>query len=135
MQGKQAIQKEAAVLCKYLVGEQSTPHIQRLYAAVVGREKTALGKKDQRIMRYVLRHPRQIVYIDSALALVRPSAALRQRLYAMFAITEATSEHARRYLPVTRPLIYVIVIGLTGLRAAWRAVVGLVLLRVAERRK
>jgi hypothetical protein len=133
MKVKRAIQQEAAVLCNYLVGAPPTAHIQELYAAVINREEATLNRKDELVLRYVLRRPRHLIYLDSALALVRPTAALRQRLYAMFAITEATPEYAPRYLPESKPPLYAVVIGLTGLRAIYRTVIGLVLLHVVER--
>ncbi|HVI69158.1 MAG TPA: hypothetical protein VM581_01750 [Magnetospirillaceae bacterium] len=133
MQVKQTLRQEAAVLCKYVVGAQPTARTQQLYTAVIGREKEMLSKEDALVMQYALKYPGRIIYLDSALALVRPSAALRQRLYAMFAITEATPEHAQRYLPVSTPPLYVVVIGLISLRAVYRTIIGLVLLRVVER--
>jgi hypothetical protein len=133
METDKRIDQEAAALCRYLVGAQPSEHISKLYRAVIRRERQAPSGADARILAYALAHPNQIVYLDSALAVVRPSAALRQRLYAMFAITEATPEYAERYLPVARPPVYILAIGLHGVRAVCRAMVGLVLLHTAGR--
>jgi hypothetical protein len=68
--------------------------------------------------------------LDSGLALVRPHAELRRRLYLLFALLEATPEYADRFLPAARRPWYVIYIAWVGARAAVKGLLGSALVKL-----
>jgi hypothetical protein len=126
------VETEASVLCYYLTGQKPSRHIVELYNDVVLREVTVPSKVDWQIMSYALRHPKTMAMLDGALALLDPDSLLRLRLYAMFAICEATPEYAKQFLPAKHGPFYIITAGLVGVRAVLRTLAGAILIKLIQ---
>lgn len=124
--------REARIFCRYMVGQEPSTKVIDLYKVAISNAAQE-SDKDLQLLRFAVRHPHAISVLDSGLALKRPRALLRRRLYAMFAILEATPEYAAKYLPAKHGPLYIIVIAGIGVRAVLRAIIGLLLLPLAER--
>jgi hypothetical protein len=81
-------------------------------------------------MQTALKHPFLLPYLDAHDAFFRPNSELRQRLYLMFSILEASPDFADSFLPRKHSTWYIITIGAYGLRGIYRLIVGTVLVKV-----
>lgn len=84
----------------------------------------------EKALAAALRRPRLLPFLDAHDALFRPKSQLRQRLYLMFSILEATPDVSQKFLPTKRPRAYIVIAGLLGMRGVLRLVVGGVIVRV-----
>jgi len=124
---KQA-EKEAIIFTKYLVDGEASEQAIELYKNVISKGKP--GEADKKLIKYMLKHPISIGYIDSGLALINPTSEARKRLYIMLAILEASVDYHHLFLAKKRSPIYIIMILYTGLRAVAKALIGMLLVKV-----
>jgi hypothetical protein len=114
---------EAAVFSKYLIGYEPT-------AAQVGLYKrSVLRLPDDATCAAALQHPLLLPYLDAYDAFFRSTSPLRQRLYLMFSILEASPEHTELFLPRQRSGWYVLAIAFYGARGVCRLVIGTVIVK------
>lgn len=123
--------RQARLFGRYLLGETpEEPFLERYVAA----SDTLFSDPPGPVVRFALRWPRALPFLDAASALVRPRGPLRSRLLVMAAVLEASPEHADRFLPdpagAGRQLTETVVAGSLG---GIKALVGLPILLLAER--
>jgi hypothetical protein len=124
----QATEKEARTFAHYLVRKQPSAQAIRLYQTAMQTSKP--DDADQKLLLFVVSHPSSIGLIDAGLVFHRPSSEVRRRLYVMLAILEASPDHSDLFIPKRHSPLYIFVIMYTGMRAAIKAGLGLVLVKV-----
>jgi hypothetical protein len=121
---------EARIFGRYLVGEDpGEPFVDRYGAAA----DTLLDAPPGPVVRFALRWPRTLPFLDAASAVVRPRGPLRSRLLVMAAVLEASPAYADVFLP--RPagaLRQTLDVAITGAVGAVKVVVGLPVLLAAR---
>lgn len=125
---------EGRILARYLLGEDPGARVLQLYDAAIRRANPRpVDDADARVLAYALAHPWSVGPLDAALALAGPrGAALRRRLLIMTAVLEVLPEYSDRFLArVQRGVWFSLTLLVT--RAAFKALVGLGLLKVARR--
>jgi len=123
MKSRPSPSEEAMLFGKYLVGyPPASAHI-ALYQQVAPKTP-ATGT-----YAAALRYPLLLPCLDAYDAFFRPSSMLRQRLYLMFSILEASPEHTELFLPHKRSIWYVFAIAGYGIRGAYRLVIGTILVK------
>lgn len=130
---EEAAPVQAEMLSRYLIGKPPGELITKLYTAAVEAE-TALSPREQVTLSFAFRHPWAVGVLDAGLALLRPHAELRRRIYIMLALLEAAPEYHRYFLPREHSPFYVVIIGLVGVRSVLRLAVGLTLVKFLESR-
>lgn len=128
-----ALQLEARVLARRLIGREPTPAERARYADAVARRAVPLSDRESRLWRRMLARPRLFNAVDGALALVEPRGGIRQRAQIMLAVLEASPEHVDLFLARARPRPLVVLSVLaTGAVAALRAPLGLLVIAVTR---
>lgn len=122
---------EARVFARYLVGREASPQAVKVYEAAM-QGNVAPNATDQKLLHFMLAHPWSIGFIDAGLVFHNATSEARRRLYIMLAILEASPEHTDLFLPVQRSPWYIFTVVWTGIRAVFKAIVGLVLVKVVE---
>ena len=90
----------AIAIARALIGEAPTPEeIQRWHAALERRGLPLLRSRDRALWDRMVRSPGLIGPIDAALALCDPHSPVRQRLFLMLAVLEASPAHVKRFIP------------------------------------
>jgi hypothetical protein len=119
---------EAPFLARYLLGQNADQDVVALFERAARIRPIPTTSSDGRIMTFIRRHPWSIGLFDSALAVWRPGAALRQKLFVMTAILEARPRYCDWFLPADRSRLYGATIFLVCLRSVLKGIAGFVLL-------
>lgn len=119
---------EALVFARYLAGSVPDERTVTLYMKAMKLRQVHLSARDDRIIRFVLRHRWALGFVDSALALNEPRSALRQKLLVMTAILETRPALADLFLPRERSVLYWFAAGWIGFRAVMKMIAGRILL-------
>jgi hypothetical protein len=120
--------QEARIFAQYLLHREPSPGAIRLYiSAMEGSQPSA---SDQKLLDFMTKHPRLIGLIDAGLIFHNSTSEARRRLYLMLAILEAQPENTDMFLPTKRSPFYFTFIVFAGARAAIKATLGLLLVKV-----
>jgi hypothetical protein len=131
MSERETLQNQAQIFGRYLVGTQPDKRAVDLYVkAMTG---TNAKGADATLLQYLQKHPRSVGLIDGGLALVSPQSEVRRRLYIMFAILEASPAYVDKFLPQDRSKLYALHIIGVGIRAAFRGVIGMIIVKIVGR--
>ena len=120
-------EKEARIFTTYLVRREASSQAIQLYKAAVSTSEPT--NSDKKLLRFMVKHPRSIGFIDAGLVLHQPSSEARRRLYVLVAILEASVEYSDVFLAKQRSPFYIFVVFYSGLRAITKAGLGLLLVR------
>jgi hypothetical protein len=130
-----ALEAEARLFSRYLVGTRPAPEIVARYCDASGTLWPAgPGPRDAARLAFVRRHPWSLGPLDAAAALLDPGGQLRGRVLVASAILETTTAHADDFLPRTVPapmLLWRLIA--CGAVAVAQAVAGVALWPVAGR--
>jgi hypothetical protein len=121
---------QAILFGTYYVGHAPSRAAVDLYMRAMQTRHTSITERDAKILVFALHHPKSLGCIDAGLALIRPQAELRRRLFIMFAVLESLPEYCDYFLPQQRSLLYLAAIGFYGFRSIGRALLGVVLIKV-----
>ncbi len=124
-----ALQLEAGVIARRLIGRDPTDAERARYAEAVIAHGVPLSEREARLWRRVLAHPRLFDAVDGALALTQPASPIRQRGYTMLAVLEASPQHADLFLARRRARSLVVLSVLAAATAGGlRALLGLLVI-------
>ena len=120
---------EAEVFARYLIHRQASPQAVQIYTDSL--RSSQPNAADQKLLQFMIKHPRLIGLIDAGLVFHNPTSEARRRLYVMLAILEASPENSDLFLPKQRRPLYIFFVIYAGVRAVIKAVLGLLLVKVA----
>jgi hypothetical protein len=119
---------EAEIFGNYLLGKVPDEKSILLYVEAMHlRPAPAMGK-DKKILEFILKRPRSIGMIDSALAFSKRKSVVRRKILFMSAILETRPQYAELFLQQERSWFYNIYILWVGFRAVMKAVAGKIIL-------
>ena len=122
---------ESIVIAQYLIGQTPSPALQDRYAAAC---RARLREDADVELQFARRHPRFWPFLDAATGILRPHSTVRQRVFLMTALLEATPEYAGFFLkPPEKPLRLMARVAWQGTRGVARIAVGIPLLFWARR--
>jgi hypothetical protein len=122
-----ALQHEAGVIARCLIGVDPTGAERMRYAEAVAAQAVPLTDRERRLWRRMLAQPLLFNAVDGALALVRPGSGIRQRSYTMLAVLETTPTYADLFLARARPRPRVALsVAITAAKGILRMLFGLV---------
>ena len=128
-----ALQHEAGVVARRIIGRDPTDAERRRYAEALTRIAVPLSPRETRLWRRMLAHPWLYDAVDGALALVQPASGIRQRGYTMLAVLEASTAHTELFLARPRPRVRVLLSVLAaGGVGALRTSLGLIVIAVSR---
>lgn len=121
---------QANIFGHYLVREPIAESIRLSYVQAINSKLFKIDRRQQKFLDFVQKHPRSIGLVDAGLALYKPHSEVRRRLYLMLSILEASPEYHEKFLPQARKPFYVFFIAYSGLRAIFKAMLGVALVRL-----
>jgi hypothetical protein len=124
------LEEEARIFTHYLIGKQADSQTIELYKAAVSSSK--LNDADQKLLHFMLSHPKTIGLIDAGLVFHNSSSEARRRLYTILAILEANAEYYDSFLSKDRNPLYILVIAYSCARAVVKALLGILLVKAIE---
>jgi hypothetical protein len=124
-----ALQLEAGVVARRLIGRDPADAERIRYAEAVSRRALPFSDREQRLWQRILARPLLFNAVDGALALVEPTSPIRQRGYIMLAVLEASPEHTDLFLARERArwLVVISVLG-AAIVGGLRALLGLLVI-------
>lgn len=120
---------QAVIFTKYLIGKQPDSQSINLYSQALARGATP-STYDLKILSFIQKYPFWVGCVDGGLALISPHSEVRRRIYIMFAILESQPLFWRDFLPIKRSGWYLFFILFAGLRAVFRAIIGIVIIKI-----
>lgn len=124
------IKREANVFSRYLIGENISDSLVSRYEAAIVYADAELSPQDKKLMKLCLRRPWLTGFVDGGLSILNPLSDLRRRIYIMFAVLETSPKYAHHFLPQHHSPFYLVVLTLVGLRALFRTLVGVAVVKV-----
>lgn len=130
-----AADREACLFGHYLVGREPPSALARRYVEADRVLFTRdAGLPEQRVMAFILRHPRSLPFVDAAAGLLRPDSLLRRKVLVMAAILETSTPFVDEFLPGRTTLTALLaVLATAGFLWTMQLVMGIPLLWLAER--
>ena len=124
------LNRQADILTGYLIQRSiGNDAVYDLYRTVVTEKKQ---QDETKLINFAFRHPSLIPFLDAGLVFVRPESELRRRIYIIFATLESMPEYSGLFLPEKTGLQGLILVVGSGIRAVFRAAMGVILLKVAR---
>jgi hypothetical protein len=124
------LEEEARIFTHYLIGKQADSQAIELYKVAVGSSELSIA--DQKLLHFMLSHPKSIGLIDAGLVFHNSASEARRRLYIMLAILEANADYYDSFLSKDRNPFYVVVIAYSCARAVIKAALGILLVKAIE---
>ena len=126
------LEKEAELFSKYLLNQFPNQTVKVLYVKAMQLSDSSTGIQDKKLVQFVTENNWSIGLIDSGLAIIRPDAEVRRRLYILFALLESMPDYWDHFLPKKRSPFYLIVIVFHGTAAILKATLGIALIKLLE---
>ena len=127
---KNNLDRQAVIFGKYLIKKTPNSPSVKKYGAAVKLHSKKLDNQDMRLLELIEKHPTLTPFVDAALAFVKPHSEVRPRIYLLFAILESTPEYWQEFIPKKRNPLYIFTIFSIGVRSVFRAIVGIVVVKV-----
>lgn len=127
------LDNEVIIFTNYLIKASPPKVIVDRYEDFLNNNRLTVSNKDLRILDFATRNPFFLPCIDNALALSRPNAELRRRMYILFSILETTPDYAHKFLPEKRSLLHIVSLVLHGAVVVIQIIIGLILLKTVVR--
>ena len=86
-------------IADYLIGEPPTDEEKLLDRQAVESLDASLDPRQKKVWRSMLKNRLLMSVFDAGLALTDPSNTIRQRIFVMLSILEASPSHTRHFLP------------------------------------
>lgn len=125
-----SLDRQYKILGRYLLKQRPDAKYKQLFIDAVESSGIPITKADNKLITFCVKHTWSIGFIDAGLALVSPQSELRHRLYLLFAIFESTPDYSDLYLPKKQPWFHIFKIGLVGILAGIKALVGVLMIKV-----
>jgi len=126
------LEREAKIFGSYLIGEEISEAAIRLYVEAHKTNSFELDEKENRLLKFIYKHPGITGMIDGGLALQKKDSTIRKNIFFMLAILETFPEYSRYYLfpePTSAKNIFEFFI--FGVRGVIRMVLGFIVAKFA----
>lgn len=125
-----SLKNQTDILVLYLTGRSvSDPIIYELYEHAVG---GLTSDKESKLLELAFTRPFIIPYLDGGLVFIRSTSELRQRIYIIFSILESSPDYTDLFISKKYTLTDTLLTGLSCIRAAFRAAVGIVIIKLGR---
>lgn len=124
-----AAKQQAEIFTAYLLKSSPTQQHTELYEKALASQSLPQVSQRTTTLQAGLDNPQLLAYLDAHDAFFRPNSELRQRLYLIFSILEASPDFTDYFLPIKRSKWYIGVVPFIGLRAIWRLLVGFIIVK------
>lgn len=134
MENKSVHIYEAERIGNYLLGIAVSDSEKNTYVDAMKKLNIQFSKYEQALWEKMLKSKSNMACIDAALALKEPNNNTRRKLFTMLAILEASPTYTSYFLSRNFSVFYIFKIGLVGIRAVWRAIIGIIIINTIKRK-
>ncbi len=134
MENKSIYIFEAERIGNYLLGVTVQDSEKNTYADAMQKLNIQLSNYEQALWNSMIKSKSKMACIDAALALKEPNNNARRKLFTMLAIIEASPNYTSYFLSRNFSFFYIVKIGLVGMRAVCRAIVGIFIINSIKRK-
>jgi hypothetical protein len=124
---------EAEQIGLYLLNSSIQETEKKKYADAMLKLNISFSEYEQLLWNKMLKNKWHMACIDAALAVQEPTSAVRRKLFTMLAILEASPNYTSYFLSRKYSIFYLFKIGLVGVRAIMRALVGIFIVNTIKR--
>jgi hypothetical protein len=124
---------EAEQIGNYLLGICILDTEKKTYQRAMQTVAISFSKYEQALWNAMLKSKWRMGCIDAALALKDPNNATRRKLFTMLSILEASPNYTNYFFSRKFSIFYLFKIGLVGIRAVLRAMVGIFIINNIKR--
>lgn len=122
--------KELPLFTKYILRmAMPSEEMTRLYKKGIVNESKSINERDLAGLKFAIKHPWSIKFLDSGYAIISPSHELRHRLYIIFSLLEASTNYTQYFLPQKRTPLYAVKLGALGCWSLTKAAIGIVIIK------
>jgi hypothetical protein len=125
---------EAEQIGLYLLNSSIQETEKKKYADAMLKLNISFSEYEQLLWNKMLKNKWHMACIDAALAVQEPTNAVRRKLFTMLAILEASPNYTSYFLSRKYSIVYLFKIGLVGVRAIMRALVGIFIVNTIKRK-
>lgn len=115
---------EANKLSAYLIGQECNELVVEAYEKCLQFHDVEFSSVDLDMWNRMMSNQLILALVDSGLALTYPTHILRKRIFLMLSILESDKEYTEKFLPQQRSFLYLIPLGLTGIKGAFLGITG-----------
>ncbi|WP_103071108.1 hypothetical protein [Aquimarina sediminis] len=120
---------EANRITDYLISVPLQEQEQNNYVSAMCQFDFQLTKYEKRLLSNMLKSKWKMACIDGGLAIKDPGNIVRRKIFTMLAILEASPSYTRYFLSRDFSVFYYAKLGIIGVRAIFRALVGVIIIR------
>ncbi len=125
---------EAEQIGYYLLDISVNDAEKKTYAEAMQKLNISLSEYERLLWQNMMKSRSRMAYIDAGLAYKEPNNNARRKLFTMLAILEASPRYTSYFLSRKFSGLYIFKIGLVGMRAVFRAVIGVVIINNIKRK-
>ena len=120
---------EAEQISNYLLSVSIRESEKNKYADAMQKLNIQFSEYEQILWTSMLKSKWRMACIDSGLALKDPNNLVRRKVFTMLAILEASPHYTSYFLSRNFSIFYIFKLGLVGVRAVSRAIVGIFMVK------
>lgn len=128
MEHTNSYSREAVLITEYLLAVKVGDREKEIYSQAMETLKIPFSKYEEALWEEMLLAKFKMASIDAALALTEPSNNVRRKLYTMLAILEASPDYTSFFLSKNYSKLYIFRLVAVGVRAVFRALIGLIII-------
>lgn len=121
---------EAEIFGAYFLKKKPTAFVVDLYKEANEKLKIVLDKKEERILKFMLKNRWSVGIIDSGLVFINPKSEVRHKMFIMLAILECQPDYTDLFFTKNQPKAYFFYILWVGFRAFLKAAFGVILVKL-----
>lgn len=125
---------EAEQITDYLLSVPAQEHEKNKYADAMQKLNIQFSDYENALWKSMIKSKWRMASIDAGLALKEPNNQVRRKLFTMLAILEASPNYTSYFLSRNYSFLYLFKLGAIGARAAWRAMVGILIVKNIKRK-
>ena len=134
MESKSTAVYEAEQIGNYLLSIPIQDSEKNTYADAMQKLNIPFSKYEQALWNNMLKSKFKMACIDAGLAFKDPNNNVRRKLFTMLAILEASPNYTEYFLSRNFSFFYLFKIGAVGMRAIFRAMIGIMIVNSIKRR-
>ncbi len=125
---------EAERITDYLLSVPVQEREKKIYAEAMNKLSIHFSEYENALWTSMLKSKWRMASIDAGLALKEPDNNVRRKLFTMLAILEASPNYTSFFLSKNYSFIYLFKLVCVGIRAVWRAMIGVLIVNNIKRK-
>ena len=125
---------EAEQITNYLLSVPVLESEKNNYLDAMQKLNIQFSEYENALWKSMMKSKGRMASIDAGLALKEPNNQVRRKIFIMLAILEASPNYTSYFLSKNYSFFYIFNLGLVGIRAGWRAMIGVVIVKNIKRK-